>query len=101
MALGVVANSKILEHTLEICPGDQLVLYTDGVSESMSAAGEIFGETRLTRALEQAPTRGADEIIQHITGILRDFRQGASASDDLTMVVIDRLSPDVEVSLDA
>jgi serine phosphatase RsbU (regulator of sigma subunit) len=101
MALGVVARSKILEHTLEICPGDQLILYTDGVSESMSATGEIFGEDRLSQAIEQAPNRGAHEIIQHITGILRDFRQGASASDDLTMVVIDRLSPDPEVSLDA
>ena len=101
MALGVMANSKIPEYTLEICPGDQLVLYTDGVSESMSASGEIFGEKRLTEALEQAPLGGARQLIEHITGILRDFRQGATASDDLTMVVIDRLTPDHDVSLDA
>ena len=101
MALGVRANSKIQEHTLEICPGDQLILYTDGVSESMTASGEIFGEKRLIEALEQAPLGGARPLIQHITSILKDFRQGAVASDDLTMVVMERLSTDLEGSLDA
>ena len=100
MALGVRANSKIQEHTLEICHGDQLILYTDGVSESMTASGEIFGEQRLIEALERAPLGGAKPLIQHITNILRDFRQGALASDDLTMVVMERLSDGLEVSLD-
>ncbi len=93
MALGVMANSKILEHTYEICPGDQLILYTDGVSESYSATGEIFGEKRLTQALANAPQGSAQDTIQHLNQVIRDFRQGAPASDDLTLVVINRLLP--------
>ncbi|MFZ3080037.1 MAG: GAF domain-containing protein [Bellilinea sp.] len=94
MALGVMANSKIQEHTLEICPGDQLILYTDGVTESFSPAGEIFGEKRLAEALSNAPGGSPHETILHLNQVIREFRQGTPASDDLTLVVINRLQPE-------
>ncbi|MHB8114639.1 MAG: PP2C family protein-serine/threonine phosphatase, partial [Bellilinea sp.] len=97
MALGVMANSKIQEHTLEIGPGDQLILYTDGVCESFSPSGEIFGEKRLVEALSNAPGGSPHETIQHLNQVIRDFRQGTPASDDLTLVVINRLQPENQI----
>lgn len=94
MALGVVAKSKLQDHTLEVCPGDQLVLYTDGVSECFSPEGEIFGEKHLTEAVASAPIDNASGVIEHINQVLTDFRQGAPLSDDITLVVIHRKKPD-------
>ena len=97
MALGVMANSKIQEHTIEICPGDQLILYTDGVTESFSPSGEIFGEKRLAEALSNAPGGSPHETILHLNQVIREFRQGTPASDDLTLVVINRLQPENQI----
>lgn len=94
MALGVQSSSKLQEHTLEVCPGDQLVLYTDGVSECFSPDGEIFGETHLVQALSAAPADSAGDVIAHLNGVLVEFRQGAPPSDDLTLVVVHRLDTD-------
>ena len=91
MALGIQASHRLEEHTLEICPGDQLILYTDGVTESFSPEGKIFGETNLIKALSAAPEFTAEKMIQHLNRVLGDFRQGTSPSDDLTLVVIHRL----------
>lgn len=94
MALGVVAKSKLQDHTLEVCPGDQLVLYTDGVSECFSPEGEIFGEKHLVEAVASAPVDNAGGVIEHINQVLIDFRQGAPLSDDITLVVIHRKNLD-------
>jgi len=90
IALGVLAKAKYQDHILEICPGDTLVLYTDGVSESLSADGEIFGESRLKDALLASPAGNAHQVIQSLGQTVNDFRAGAAASDDLTLVVINR-----------
>lgn len=91
MALGVVASSKLLEHTIEINPGDTLVFYTDGISECFSPDGEMFGEKHLIQALAAAPAAGAVEVITHINQVLVDFRWGTPLPDDSTLVVAHRL----------
>lgn len=93
MALGVVSRSKLTDHTLEVCPGDQLVFYTDGVSECFSPAGEIFGERHLVNALTSAPADSAQGVITHLNCVLDDFRGDAPLADDLTLMVVQRTLP--------
>ena len=47
MALAVLEDIPLEDHHLTLEPGDSLILYTDGATESFSPAGEAFGETRL------------------------------------------------------
>lgn len=93
MALGIVASSKLPEHTIEIAPEDKLVFYTDGISECFSPDGEMFGEKHLVQALATAPAGGAVEVIDHINQVLTDFRAGMPLPDDSTLVVVHRLEP--------
>lgn len=94
MALGVLTASKLQEYTIDICPGDQLVFYTDGISECFSPSGEMFGEKHLIQALTTAPTESAAEVIAYINQVLADFRQGTPLPDDSTMVILHRLNHD-------
>lgn len=94
MAMGVYSSNKLNEYTLPVEPGDWLVFYTDGVTESFSPSGETFGEQRLKATLERAPKSNPAEFLNFIRQELSNFREGTPPSDDLTLVVLHRLPED-------
>ena len=51
LPLGMFRDTRYYEYYLTFEPGQLLVLYTDGVTESFSPEGDLFGETRLMDAL--------------------------------------------------
>jgi GAF domain-containing protein len=90
MALGILSDSKLEDRTVDIHPGDSLLFYTDGVTESFSPSGEIFGEERLVKALETAPGSRVDDLNIHLSRVLTDFLEGDLPSDDLTLIFLHR-----------
>ncbi len=92
MALGVVEDITYAESRHMLEPDDVLVLYTDGVTESFSNAGEAFGDDRLRETIRKARILDARSILQAIEETLLDFRDGQPPSDDLTILVIHRKS---------
>ncbi len=75
------------ETTLE--PGDLVVLYTDGVTDSLNVAQERLGEPRLLRELGKAPA-GAAAVGEHLVQQVRRHAVGQSQFDDVTLVVFGR-----------
>lgn len=74
------------------CPferDDLLVLYTDGVIEAASPAGEEFGMERLEAAVRLSPN-GAEEVLAGIRGAVARHQDGAAPRDDRTVVVVRR-----------
>jgi serine phosphatase RsbU (regulator of sigma subunit) len=67
-------------------PGDTLALYTDGITESFSAAGEEFGEQRLCAALQGYSQMPAQELLEAIVGAVRSFSP-QEQHDDITLIV--------------
>jgi serine phosphatase RsbU (regulator of sigma subunit) len=67
-------------------PGDVLAIYTDGVTESVGAGDEEYGEIRLLRALEANRSRSARELMDAVIGDVQRFSVGEQA-DDLTLVI--------------
>jgi len=88
MALGVVDALEIGEREILLAPGDGLVLYTDGVTESFASSGEMFGEERLVDLLSPAPS--ASDTLDAINDALTDFAQDLQPSDDITMLAVKR-----------
>ncbi|HTX32188.1 MAG TPA: SpoIIE family protein phosphatase [Solirubrobacteraceae bacterium] len=74
--------------TVALQPGDQLVLYTDGVTDTVGH-GERFGEERLGDAL--AGAAGAPETIQRIDEALKEFAQGPQ-TDDTAVLALERVA---------
>ena len=72
---------------LQLAPGDSLLMYTDGVTEAMDAAGELFGEERLLAALSIA----APDVVgltAAIESAVAGFAQEAPQADDITLLAI-------------
>ncbi len=88
MALGVMESSKYQEHAIQIHPEDILLLYTDGLPDTLSPEGLSFGEERIGQSLLQTRSGSVKELLQNFDAILKEFRQDAPPSDDLTMVAI-------------
>jgi sigma-B regulation protein RsbU (phosphoserine phosphatase) len=91
MPLGIVLDNAFdLDQPQRLEPGDLLLLYTDGFTEAVNAAGEPFGEERLARAALQGWKLqvGPGELMMLINGEVDAWSQGRSHEDDLTMVVI-------------
>jgi sigma-B regulation protein RsbU (phosphoserine phosphatase) len=74
------------DQTLQLQPGDLMILYTDGLIESRSAAGRQFGFERLVALVEKYRHESADAIKRHILTRLR--RWTAKQDDDVTVIVV-------------
>lgn len=75
-----------IELTLE--PGDAIVIYSDGISESVSPTGEDFGPRGVAQTLERLAGRPAEEMAQGLLAASTEFRQGRPADDDVSLLVM-------------
>ncbi len=89
-ALGVVEGLKYEQGTVELLPGDTLVLYTDGVTEAMNHAGEEFGVTRLRTVLADIDSNDPKAVNQAIFEGVRAFAGNTPQSDDITCLTLFR-----------
>ncbi|MGA2483703.1 MAG: SpoIIE family protein phosphatase [Candidatus Acidiferrales bacterium] len=85
--LGVFPNQGFAARTMELAPGDRLVLFTDGVTEAGNSAGEEFGEERLLRLLEENRAATAGGLQKKILAAAGEFCRGIW-EDDATLIVL-------------
>jgi PAS domain S-box-containing protein len=84
--IGFVPDPEVVDETVDLQPGDSLVLYTDGVSEARSEAG-LFGEERLHELVRSCTGLDAAAIAERIESDVLDFRE-VGTSDDLAVLVL-------------
>jgi sigma-B regulation protein RsbU (phosphoserine phosphatase) len=70
--------------------GDSLVLYSDGLSETLNIEGEQYGDERLSVALRQRSELQPKELLAALLEDLKNYHTGVPATDDLTIMVIRR-----------
>jgi len=87
--VGPLADATFDDAHARLEPGDLLVLFTDGVTEAASPAGELFGEARLESLLESLADRPVAEVCQGVIRAIRQFSPGELA-DDATVLVLGR-----------
>lgn len=85
--LGVFAEQNFSAGTVQLAPGDRVILFTDGVTEACDPTGEEFGEGRLLRILEEGRTLRAGELQEKILGTVAEFSR-AHWTDDVTLLVL-------------
>ena len=90
LALGVLEGDLWEEATVQVAPGDLLVLYSDGVPEAQDAAEVFFGEKRLLSVLLRSRDRAAGEVQAAVLAEVRAFVGNAPQFDDLTLMVLVR-----------
>ncbi|HEY8503870.1 MAG TPA: SpoIIE family protein phosphatase [Gemmataceae bacterium] len=85
--LGILPDEVYAEKSIDLEPGDRLLLYTDGVTESRSEIGETFGLPRLRDYAAAHGAGRAEELAQNLLAHLAEFRGGRPPTDDLTLLV--------------
>jgi serine phosphatase RsbU (regulator of sigma subunit) len=77
--------------TIEMQPGDLLVLLTDGFYERANLKGKQFGTDRVLETIRQCPNGTPQAILDEIVSATGRFADGAPQNDDMTGIVIRRL----------
>ena len=90
LPLGIRMEHELELHDAIVAPGDTLLLYTDGVVETLDREGESFGFERLQNGL--APGGSSEAIHDRVLRELDGFRGDEPVYDDCSLVVINRKS---------
>jgi len=88
IALGIMSDMEFEEKDVTLREGDILLLYTDGVTEAVNRKGEMFGQHRLAKLVEDNQKRSAQEIIQIIEQTVLEYAEGLPQFDDLTLMAV-------------
>jgi CHASE2 domain-containing sensor protein len=86
----VIENFPYGSTQIQLRAGDRLVLITDGITEAMNPAGELFGAMRLKGWLEQGgnASLSPEQLCVSLLDQVREFESEAGPTDDKTMLVL-------------
>lgn len=94
LVLAAVETIEYKQVEIQMYPNDMLFLYTDGVTESLNPALELFSEDRLLKALNRIPSDASPaEVLIHIKANVDEFSQDAAQADDITMLGLEYKGP--------
>lgn len=85
-AFGFMENLSYKEYTLEMKPGDRILLYTDGVTESTNEKDEMFGEERLLEYMNSMDYPNNKTLVDDLNDKLKEFSGSREQFDDITML---------------
>jgi len=87
--VGMLPGVEYETLTLDFQCGDRLVLYSDGVTECMNAAQELFTERRLIRYLEQTSALPLERVMRNLERSLRAWRGDEAFEDDVSVLAFE------------
>jgi len=87
-ALNLVKKCSYAVKEIPCQSNDLFLIYTDGVTEATNKNQELFEETRLIQAIEEAASKSADEVIHHVKSRLFTFTGKVKQADDMLMIAI-------------
>lgn len=92
LCLGMFPSSSYEVNAITVEPGDMALLFTDGITESRNKKNDEFSEERLISLIKKKPKLSAQKLLDKIHDEVRQFTSGTDQMDDMTLVVIKRVS---------
>ena len=90
--LGMLPSVSYAQGAVALGPGDRLVLYSDGISEATSVAGEEYGTGRLHRLVLAHAAAPVPELARRVLADVSTFLGGEKPHDDQSLLVLGRSS---------
>jgi serine phosphatase RsbU (regulator of sigma subunit) len=87
--MGLFPGAEYVASSVHWCPGDGLVLFSDGVTEAMNAGSEMFGDGGVRAALEGGALT-AGEAAERLLSAVQMHAAGWEQSDDIVLVCVGR-----------
>lgn len=88
IALGVLDDIELEEKEVALDEDDVIVLYTDGVTESINPRNEEFGEERLVQLIKEQHALPANELMKKIEDVVMAFTEDEPQFDDFTLMIV-------------
>ena len=86
--LAGMEGMKYQQESITLSEGDELYLYTDGVTEAMNLEEELFTDQRLKEALNRHRELDLKELLASMKQEIDQFANGAKQADDITMLAL-------------
>jgi sigma-B regulation protein RsbU (phosphoserine phosphatase) len=84
--LGITSEGTFDECVQQLQPGDQIIFYTDGITEASDPEGKLFGTHRLDHELGNCSLQ-ASALLESVLRAVEVFANGNPADDDRTLIV--------------
>jgi phosphoserine phosphatase RsbU/P len=91
--IGLVEIATFKSARIQLEPGDTLLMFTDGLTEAENKEREFFEEERLKEVFGRQQDLPLSDVQNGILSAVEKFTEGASQSDDVTVVVVRYLGP--------
>ncbi|MEN0020773.1 MAG: PP2C family protein-serine/threonine phosphatase, partial [Planctomycetota bacterium] len=88
--LSDIAPEGVVGRTVQLEPGDMIVVPSDGLLEAPDGNGEQFGDDRLRSTITDAAEGGADAVLKALQSRVDAWLAGRDSPDDRTVLVIER-----------
>ena len=89
MPVGLMDGAEFAVVEQQLCPGDHVLIYSDGVTEAQNLNREFFGKARLRQIVQAHANESCTAIHDAIQEGVAAFTEGAAQSDDITVVVLE------------
>jgi sigma-B regulation protein RsbU (phosphoserine phosphatase) len=86
--LGVAEGREYGESSVDLAPGDVLLVFTDGVTEAMDIEDKLYSDARLVQTVQDVSEISADSVLKTVRKSVDDHAMGAEQSDDITMIAL-------------
>ncbi len=86
--LAGMEGMRYKQDEIQLNPGDMLYLYTDGVTEAVNRADELFTDPRLLRVFNENKNKDLKGLLRGIKASIDIFADGADQADDITMLAL-------------
>jgi len=90
LPLGVIGDQSFSQAEVNLATGDTVLLYTDGVTDTRSPAGDFLGIPRLKEILGAHAASGAGAVRDAVVEAVGRFARGRPLDDDQTLIVVEK-----------
>ncbi|MCB8981777.1 MAG: SpoIIE family protein phosphatase [Ardenticatenaceae bacterium] len=87
--LGMMPDLSLVEETVDLLPGDRLVMFSDGVPDAVNEADQGYSNQRLAAAITACGQKSAAEIVDYLVRDVAQWQGKAAPFDDLTLLVLE------------
>ena len=88
MLLGAFDFAEFHTRETKLEPSDVVVVFSDGVTEAVNTANQLFGDQRLEELIKESASLSAKEIKDRIEQEVRAFTRDVPQRDDITMIAL-------------
>lgn len=89
--LGIMDPVDFKGDSIEIGPGQKLIMFSDGIPEARNKKGDFFSDEAFEEWLLEHKSLSPSQMMMNLLKTIEHFANGESQSDDITLIIIERL----------